>query len=188
MGAPEWGSEAGDASFAYESNASGYTDEFSDEWKSDDGWAQEVPETVIVDEWSSAATSDQTPVAAPFEVDYGAYEEVIHMVEDWIFDKNTSTMVKKVDFFEIIWVDPTGTLPDKVLARFKYEDVRDQLDQTMWKNRFNDAEIRTLREVVELRIFNGILINVGGEGVMTLQEADRRKQEMIEFEHHLWNY
>jgi hypothetical protein len=188
-GAPDWADEPADASFTYQSDANGYSDEFSQEWKSGDGWAQEVPEQVIIDEWGSAETPAALPAPeAPFEVDYGAYEEVIHLVEDWIFDKNTSNMVKKIDFFEIIWVDPSGILPDKVLARFKYADVRDQLDQTMWKNRFNDAEIRSLREIFELRIFNGILINVGGEGVMTLQEADRRKQEMIEFEHHLWNY
>ena len=31
-------------------------------------------------------------------------------------------------------------------------------------------------------------INVGGEPVRTLQEAKRRRDEMVEFEHHLWSY
>jgi hypothetical protein len=187
-GTPDWAMESDESSFAYENNSSGFSDEFSQEWKANDGWAHEVPEQVIVDEWGSTITTEQPRQESPYEVDFAAYEEAIHLVEDWIFDKNTSNMVKKIDFFEIIWVDPSGILPDKVLARFKYDDVRDQLDQTMWKNRFNDAEIRSLKEVFELRLFNGFMINVGGEGIMTLQEADRRKQEMIEFEHHLWNY
>ena len=183
-GAPDWPSEWSDAS-AYQE---GYSDAFVDEWKSNDGWAHQVPEQAIIDEWGSTIEPSQPVQAAPYEMDFAPYEEVIHLVEDRIFDKNTSTMTNRIDFFEIIWVDPSGILPDKVLARLKYADVRDQLAQTMWKNRFNDAEIRSLKEVFELRIFNSILINVGGEGVMSLHESERRRQEMIEFEHHLWNY
>lgn len=184
-GAPEWESESPEP-FAYEDNNS----EFSDEWESSgDSWSEEIPEEEVVDEWGGSGAPAEAPrQEESFEVDYAAYEEVIHMVEDWIFDRKTSTMVQQVDFFEVIWVDPTGVLPDKVLARFKYADVQDQLDRTMWKNRFNDAEIRSLKEVFELRLFNSFLINVGGEGVMTLQESERRKQELIEFEHHLWSY
>ena len=108
------------------------------------------------------------------ELDLAAYEEVIHMVEDWVFDKNRSEMVQVIDYFEVIWADPSGTLPEKVLARFKWKDVKDQLDKTQWKTRFNDAETRSVREIFELRIFNSILIDVGGEPVRSLMEAERK--------------
>ena len=84
----------------------------------------------------AAPATDALPDLAP-------YEEVMHIVEDYIFDKNTSSMQQRIDFFEIIWVDPTGALPEKVLARFMWKDVREQLDQTMWKSRFNDVEARS---------------------------------------------
>ncbi|MEM7660577.1 MAG: hypothetical protein AAF399_31025 [Bacteroidota bacterium] len=122
------------------------------------------------------------------EPDFAPYEEVIHVVEDWIFDRNTSSMIQKIDFFEVVWVDPSGTLPEKVLARFKWKDVKDQLDKTMWKTRFNDAEAKSMKEIFELRVFHGFFINVGGEPIRTLAEAERRRQELIEFEHHLWSY
>ena len=110
------------------------------------------------------------------------------MVEDWIFDKNTSSMVQKIDFFEVVWVDPTGTLPEKVLARFKWDDVKEQMDATMWKTRFNDAEARSVKVIFELRIFHGFFINVGGEPIRTLAEAERKRQELIEFESYLWSH
>lgn len=155
------------------------------EWGDETEWAISTE-----DEWASPFDEEAKAgeIVTEQELDLGAYEEVIHMVEDWIFDKNTSAMVYQIDFFEVIWSDPTGMLPEKVLARFMYKDVRQQLEQTQWKNRFNDAQALSMREVFELRLFNSYVINVGGEPVRTLQEAKRRRDEMIEFEHHLWSY
>ena len=150
-----------------------WTDDATDEWGSP---FEKEPET------------EEPPLAEVMPIDYGPYEEVIHMVEDWVFDRNTSSMIQQIDFFEIIWVDPSGTLPEKVLARFKWKDIQDHLDQTMWKARFNDAEARSLKEVFTLRLFHGFPINIGGEPIMTLAESKRRKQEIIDFEHHLWSY
>lgn len=154
-----------------------------DEW--DISWEDEGAE-----DWASPF--EEAPGVAGSEKldapETGVYEEVIHLVEDWIFDQRRSMMEQKPAFFEVVWVDPSGMLPEKVLARFMWEDVKDRLDQTLWQTRFNDAQARSVKEVMELRIFNSILINVGGEGVRTLQEAARRKQELIEFEHHLWSY
>ncbi|MDX2248614.1 MAG: hypothetical protein SF052_17645 [Bacteroidia bacterium] len=170
----------------------------SEEWEDED--VEEAFDKNASDEWVYEETSEQW--ASPFEtdpqaqtpdpvvkpIDFAPYEEVIHMVEDWIFDKNTSTMVKQIDYFEVIWADPTGALPEKVLARFMWEDVKDQLDQTQWKSRFNDAESRSVKEVFDLRIFHSFMINVGGNPVISISEAERRRQELVEFEHHLWNY
>lgn len=122
------------------------------------------------------------------EPDLAQYEQVIHLVEDWIFDKTRSDMLQVPSFFEVIWTDPTGSLPEKVLARFAWKDVKQQLDIAQWKSRFNDAEARSLKEAFELRLFHSIMINVGGQPIMSLQEAERRRQEIIEFEHHLWSY
>ncbi len=120
--------------------------------------------------------------------DLGPYEQVIHMIEDWIFDKGTSQMIQQPKMFEIIWSDPSEVLPEKVLCRFKWQDVEDQLEQTQWKNRFNDAETRTIKEVIAMRIFHGIIVEVGGQPVATLTEAERRRLEIVEFEHNLWSY
>ncbi|MEZ4687495.1 MAG: hypothetical protein R3B47_15945 [Bacteroidia bacterium] len=123
-----------------------------------------------------------------YKIDYGQYEESMHIVEDWIFNSERSSMQQNIRYFEIIWTDPSGQLPEKVLARFRWEDIDDVLAKTQWKNRFNDAEVRSIKEVIELRIFHGYAINVGGEPIRSLSEAALREQQMVEFEHYLWSY
>ena len=120
--------------------------------------------------------------------DLSNYEESIHIVEDWIFNKARGSMQQNIDFFEVIWTDPSGMLPEKVLARFRWEDVKEILGRTEWNNRFNDAETRSIKEVMEIRLFRGYMISFGGVPIKSLPQAEKRKLEMIEFEHHLWSY
>ncbi len=122
------------------------------------------------------------------DFDSGPFENVIHFVEDRIFDKTRSDMIYDIQYIEIIWTDPGETLPEKPLCTFKYADVLGALDEAQWKNRFNDAEYKTMKEVFELRLFHSYMINVSGEGIRTLDEAEYRRQKLVEFEHHLWSY
>lgn len=158
--------------FAYESDA--------DLWKPD-------PISAISEE-DDLGGGTPSWAAEAYEIDYSPYEQVMHIVEDYIFDRNASRMVRNIDFIEIIWQDPTGTLPEKVLGRFRWEDVEDQLENTQWKNRFNDAEVRSLKEVFVMRLFNGFFISYGGEPINSLAEAEIRRQQLVEFEHNLWSY
>ena len=173
-----------------------------DNWGDDDEPFEEIEDEfstsgdrLTEDEWAFVSAGEdetevvsQTPVEVPIQIDYSAYEQVIHMAEDWIFDKGRSELKKSIAFFEIIWVDPTGVLPEKVLGRFKWKEVEEQLDQTQWKNRFNDGHTRSMKEIFVLRLFHGFMINVGGEPVADLMEAERHRQKLIEFEHNLWSY
>lgn len=122
------------------------------------------------------------------EFDTGPFENVIQFVEDVIFDKTRSEIVHNIEFIEIIWTDPGETLPDKSLCVFRYEDILGTLENTQWKNRFNDAEYRTLKEIFDLRLFHSFIIEVSGVGVTNLDEAEVRRQQLTEFEHHLWSY
>lgn len=135
---------------------------------------------------SDLAAADDTYGGDDF--DSGPFENVIHFVEDRIFDKTRSDMVYDIQYIEIIWTDPGETLPEKPLCTFKYKEVMGALDEAQWKNRFNDAEYKTLKEVFELRLFHSYMINVSGEGIRTLDEAEYRRQKLVEFEHHLWSY
>lgn len=136
--------------------------------------------------WETGLTEGEASTTP--ELDLMPFEEVIHIVEDWVFDKNRSMMTQKIDFFEVIWVDPMGVLPEKVLARFLWEDVQNVLDETMWHTRFNDASSHSVADAITLRMFHSYPISIGGEPVRSLAEADRRFQEMVEFESHLWSY
>lgn len=126
--------------------------------------------------------------ANPDQLDMGSYTMAIQFVEDWIFDKNTSSLRFDIRYFQVIWVDPAGTLPDKMMAVFRWEDIAPVMAQTQWPNRFNDAENRSVKEVFDMRIFNSFLIDVSGQGMKTLDEADRWRLKMVEKEHHLYSY
>lgn len=122
------------------------------------------------------------------DFDPAPFENVIQFVEDRIFDKVRSAMIYDIQYIEIIWTDPGETLPEKALCAFRYADVLETLDNAQWKNRFNDAEYKTLREVFELRMFHSFMTVVSGTGIRTLEEAEYRRQKMVEYEHHLWSY
>ena len=122
------------------------------------------------------------------DFDPAPFENVIQFVEDRIFDKTRSDMVYDIQFVEIIWTDPGETLPEKKLCTFAYTDILETLEKAQWKNRFNDAEYKTMREVFELRLFHSFIIEVSGEGLNSLQVAEYRRQKLVEFEHHLWSY
>ncbi len=137
--------------------------------------------------WETGMNPNQVTSSSE-NIDLMPFEEVIHIVEDWVFDKNRSMMVQQLDFFEVIWVDPMGVLPEKILARFLWEDVQPVLDQTMWHARFNDATSHSIADAITLRLFHSYPISIGGHPITSLEEADRRFQEMIEFESYLWSY
>jgi hypothetical protein len=122
--------------------------------------------------------------------EYAALENYFSFVEDRIFDKNRSDMVYDIQYVEFIWVDPGEVLRDKPICTFKYKEVMEELEKSQWKNKFNDAEYRNFREIFETRLFNTYILNVSNIGgdVQSLQEAEYRKQQMVEFEHCLWSY
>jgi hypothetical protein len=133
-----------------------------------------------------AASGDAAAAEGDFSI--AAYETVLEFIEDRIFDKNRSDMVYDIQYLRLVWVDPGETLPDKNFICFRYADVLETLEDTQWKNKFNDAEYRNMREIFELRLFSSYIINVSGRGVRTLEESDFRRNQLVEFEHHLWSY
>ncbi len=173
---------------SYDVPDSNTADEWADDWNFDESGSNQNQGNEFGSTTGQNQPEFQFQAQGETELDYGNYEQVIHIIEDRVFDKIRSQMIFQIEFIELVWQDPTGALPERVLARFKYSEVRDQLEHTAWKNRFNDAEVRSIAEVLDLRMFHSFFISVGGEPVRTLAEAERRRQEMIEFEHHLWQY
>ncbi|MFK7924870.1 MAG: hypothetical protein AB8H47_23120 [Bacteroidia bacterium] len=176
-----------DDGFGDDGGDGGGFDDFSgeDEWGfGDDGFGDDG----AGDDLSSDDPFAAGPADAGAEFDSAPFENVVHFVEDRIFDKTRSDIVYDIQFIEIIWTDPGETLPEKPLCTFAYKEVQETLDQAQWKNRFNDAEYKTMKEVFEMRLFHSFIINVSGVGVQSLPEAEQRRQKLVEFEHHLWSY
>lgn len=163
-----------------ENETSGIDEFEGDDWVEDE-WVTDDFETGndFPDE-SIANGGDQ-------EVDLANFEMVLQFVEDWIYDKKLSDVVYDIQYVEILWVDPSGALPEKVLAVFKWDDIAETLDQTQWINRFNSAQNMSVKQLFDLRIFHSYFIDVSGEGMNSLEEAEKWRQRMVEFESHLYS-
>lgn len=117
------------------------------------------------------------------------YVERLEIIEDRIFDKKRSDMYYDVQFIRLVWVDPGAVAPDNNFIAFRYTDVMAQLDDTQWKNPHNDQEYRSMREVIELRMYHGVITDVSGRSdVQSLDLAEYRRNQMVEYEHNLWHY
>lgn len=122
------------------------------------------------------------------EIDLSGFESVVEFIENRIFDKNRSAIVNDIQYIRLVWVDPGETLPDENVLCFKYSDVLETLEDCQWTNKYNDAEHRNMREIFENRLFSGFVTNVSGRGIATLEEAEYRRNQMLDFEHQLWSY
>lgn len=122
------------------------------------------------------------------EIALAPLESVIEIIENRIFDKNRSAEVYDMQYIRIVWVDPGETLPDKNFVCFKYSDIVETLEATRWANRHNDAEDRNLREIFDERLYNGFVLNVRDSYARSKEQSAFRAQQLVEFEHHLWQF
>lgn len=120
--------------------------------------------------------------------DLANYESVVQWTEEWIFDKNRGEMIRQIQHLQLIWTDPGGSIMEKYLAIFQYNEATDVLADARWHNRHNDAAHLNLKQALDMRLFNAYIINVSGKGVQSLAEAELRRLQLVEYEHHLWCY
>jgi hypothetical protein len=153
--------------------------EFEDEFTGDED---------MTDETGAGADSPVTPSSSQVFSYAKFYRTISRFIEDRIFDKNKSDIYYDVQYFCLVFVDPKGAQPDEDRVCFRYKDIMDVMDDTQWRNRYNDAEDRSVREIIELRRFSSYVTIVSGDVVETLSQAEMRRQQMIEFEHHLWTF
>ena len=116
------------------------------------------------------------------------FESVVEFIENRIYDKNRSDLVNDIQYIRLVWVDPGEVLPDDNFICLKFSDVLETLEATQWKNAYNDAEDRNMREIFEERIFNSIVLNVSGHGSRTLNDAEFQRNKLVESEHNLYSY
>jgi len=174
-----------------EGGVGGEVEEGADEFGADEFGADEFGGEELSADDPGAAPGEQairTPSSKDVFPYIKYYRTLARIIEDRIFDKNKSDMYYDVQYLCLVRVDPKGALPDEDAVCFRYKDVMDVMDDTQWRNRANDAEDRSVREILELRRFSSYVTIVSGVVSNTLNEAELRRQQMIEFEHHLWTY
>jgi hypothetical protein len=147
----------------------------------------------------AAATTDTSAKAtgASDDTRFGDDQgEVFELIEDRFFDKIRSAMVYKILYIRTVQpAGDGGAPPEKTIAAFKYKDYVDILDNVLYRNRANDAQPKSIKQILDLHAFSYFLTRYSGSGqggnidvVNTLAESELRKKQMVEFEHHLWSY
>jgi hypothetical protein len=115
-----------------------------------------------------------------------ASSNYIDIIEDRIFEKNKSDMYYDIQYICVFPLKGPNIDQRRGLCFLYDDDLKEILEQTQWKNRFNDAEYRNMNEMLELRMFHGFVFNMLGMEIQNLDEGELFKNKMIEFEHHLW--
>lgn len=154
-------------------------DEGGDDWDQDGG-----------DDESNAGGGDKSSRVFDGEsagTDFSGIPKYLDVIEDRIFDKNKSDMFYEPEYIILSAKNAVGV--EQPIVAFRYEDVKDTvLSKCRWKNRFNDAEYRTVKEIFELRLFDSVIYVIGGDGMNSIDESEKKRQQMVEYEHNLFEF
>ena len=174
-----------------------------------------APKTVAEIEKSGGAGIDSTTYTEP-DPPYNVRDTVIkrefapekviqyRVKEDWFFDKQRSVMdVRIIGIAPVVYAtDERGNVREggetKALFWVYFPEARKLLSQAEVFNRENDSERRTFDDVFHKRLFNSFImkesnvydryISSYAQGLKALQESDRIKDEITNFEHDMWEY
>jgi gliding motility associated protien GldN len=125
--------------------------------------------------------------------------------ENLIFDKQRSRMVFEIEAITIyIPADHPANIKgiQEPIASFNYKDVQKLLSENpnaVWYNEQNDAQHKNLADAFELRLFSFYIIKVSNADDAYLTDIYRDQYkglmasqwvayELMEFEHHLWEF
>ena len=123
------------------------------------------------------------------------------MKEDWIFDKQLSSMYVRIIGLAPIMkkYDENGNfMADIVMFWTYYPDLRNILINEEVFNPLNDSQLISWDDLFEMRLFSSHIIKESNvwdrriqdyaSGIDALFEHDRIRQEVFEFEHDLWSF
>ena len=149
----------------------------------DDGWDSDGD-----DESPSGGGNDsRIPDGSTGGIDFSGVPKYLDVIEDRIFDKNKSDMFYEPEYIILSAKNAIGV--ESPIVAFRYEDVKDTvLSKCRWKNRFNDAEYRTVKEIFELRLFDSVIYVIGGDGMNSIDESEKKRLQMVEYEHNLFEF
>jgi gliding motility associated protien GldN len=158
-------------------------------------------DTILVIDADPPYNSHETPVKRELET-----EKVIQyrVMEDWFFDKQRSVMdVRIIGIAPIVYAtDDQGNVREggetKPLFWIYFPDARWLLSHSEAFNSQNNALRFSFDDIFQKRLFNSYImkesnvydrrISEYAQGIKALQESDRIKEMIINFEHDMWEY
>lgn len=131
------------------------------------------------------------------------YEDVkrFRIKEAWFFDEQRGALsVRIIGIAPMIEVrDEHDNLRyERPLFWVHYPQIREYLSHQKVFNTGNDSAAMSWEDLLEMRYFSSVIYKVSNihdrklsaytQGIDLLQEADKRRQEIFNFEHDLWSY
>ena len=129
---------------------------------------------------------------------------IIRLKEDMIFDKIRSRLYYEIQSIELlIPADQTATGLEKTVGVFRYKDLeqlfRSEPDRAIWYNRQNTAKHLNMADAFILRLFHARIVKVSNprndwiqdiyvDPKAALIESQQVEDQLIEYEHNLWEY
>jgi len=121
--------------------------------------------------------------------------------EDWFFDSESSTLqvrILGIAPLKEVYDDNDNFLYEQPLFWAYYPDMRENLARKGTFNPFNDAIRMSWEDIFEMRFFSSYIYKESNvydrrikdykSGLDILVEADKIKNEILNFEHDLWSY
>jgi gliding motility associated protien GldN len=124
--------------------------------------------------------------------------------EVWYFDKERSLMdVRILGIAPLVYArDQEGNIRAdnamKLLCWFSYKEARPVLATALSSNRWNNSQLMSFDAVFQKRFFNSYIYKESNvydrriddykEGIATLYESERIKDEIANLEHDMWEY
>jgi gliding motility associated protien GldN len=128
----------------------------------------------------------------------------MELKEDVIFDKERSRLYFDIQALTIILpADKNGDAGvDKPVASFRYKDLQrifKNNPNAIYFNAQNNAAHKNLSDAFDLRLFSGRIVKISNpndEFLVTTYDGDRKgllaadwiRQQLMEFEHNLWEF
>ena len=122
----------------------------------------------------------------PSSATMGNFEQVVELIVDEIFDKNTGRKRQKIRYIRLLWTDRDDIAPDFYAAVFKYEEVWELLDQIPVENRHTDVQSLSIRDFLEGQRYRGTLVSRSHKQINNLQQAKFSGDQQIELENYIW--
>ena len=189
-----------------EEKALGFGNDDAGGWGDSDGWGDAGGWGDNNNAAATGAGASETAGATEMSNEFLPNEiSVLEIREDMVFDKKRSLMIYDIQSISlIIPAEKFETGLFRPVATFRYKDLvelfRSMPEEAIWFNPQNSAQHRNLADAFALRLFNGRITKISNPQnleIMDIYSASQKEglikslqieQELIEFEHNLWEF
>jgi len=113
---------------------------------------------------------------------------VVEFIEDQLFNDGCSCWQHRIRYVRLLHVSSIPGLDVRAVVAFRFDDIRHVLANMYVPEAGNDASRASMLDVLDQRRFSATILNLSGEPVYTLEQAERRRRQLLDYEQALWSF